>query len=235
MRKQFLFFTYENITITYELHMMHRKTIEISVHPDAFVIVKAPLKCAIHTIEERVYKKAAWIIKHMNTAMQKKLQYKEKSYADGEEHVYLGKKYYLNTISSEKNTIYIKNEYLFIEKNDTNTQKIKEYLDIWYIEQAKHIFPQLYAISLNKFSQYNIVQPKLKIRTMKTRWGSYSTKGTITLNTQLIFYPKICIEYVIIHELCHIFHLHHDAAFYNLLQAVLPDWKERKRMLKEFL
>ena len=67
---------------------------------------------------------------------------------------------------------------------------------------------------------------------MKTRWGSLSTKGTMTLNLDLIRTPRECLEYVIIHELCHLTCRYHDAAFYGLLEKHLPDWKQRKHKLE---
>jgi len=74
--------------------------------------------------------------------------------------------------------------------------------------------------------------PKLSIRRMKTRWGSLSPKGTLTLNVALIRAPRECIEYVITHELCHMKHPRHDGAFYKLLERHMPDWERRKHKLE---
>ena len=77
--------------------------------------------------------------------------------------------------------------------------------------------------------------PALKIRKMKTLWGSFSVKRGITLNLELIKAPRECIEYVVIHELCHLFHLNHGPKFYNLLEQFLPDWTKRKHKLETTL
>ena len=74
----------------------------------------------------------------------------------------------------------------------------------------------------------------LKVRKMKTRWGSLSLKTrTMTLNSELIKTPKECIEYVIFHEFCYLKHRFHNVKFYRLLGQLLPDWKERKTKLEK--
>jgi predicted metal-dependent hydrolase len=67
---------------------------------------------------------------------------------------------------------------------------------------------------------------------MPKRWGSCTAKGEILLNPDLIKTPAVCVEYVVLHELCHLKHLNHSAAFFRMLDAVLPDWRERKQRLE---
>ena len=69
---------------------------------------------------------------------------------------------------------------------------------------------------------------------MRSRYGSCSHRGAITLNRRLMATPLACIDYVLIHELCHLRHFAHDRAFYALLETMLPDWRERKSRLKEY-
>lgn len=85
------------------------------------------------------------------------------------------------------------------------------------------------------FEKQGYKRPSLKIRTMKTRWGSLSSKGNLTLNTTLIRAPRECIDYVLTHELCHLAHRNHGPAFYRLLEQAMPDWKKRKDKLERSL
>ena len=85
---------------------------------------------------------------------------------------------------------------------------------------------------LNDFKLPGSTLPRLAIRRMKTRWGSMSPNGTLTLNSDLVRAPRECIEYVVTHELCHLKHRHHDAAFYGLLEQHMPDWEKRKHKLE---
>ena len=73
--------------------------------------------------------------------------------------------------------------------------------------------------------------PDIKLRKMKRQWGNCSLKGIITLNTALIKAPEICIDYVILHELCHFAEHNHSPRFYRLLTQVMPDWKIIKAQL----
>ena len=80
--------------------------------------------------------------------------------------------------------------------------------------------------------KYGVKRPELRIRTLDSRWGSCLVrKGVVTLNRRLIAAHKCCIEYVMLHELCHFIHPNHSVKFYALLSALMPDWKERKKLL----
>ena len=82
------------------------------------------------------------------------------------------------------------------------------------------------------FIPYGVKKPKLRIRTMKSCWGScLVNKGIITLNRKLLMQPRECIEYVVVHELCHFIHPNHSKEFYKFMEQFMPDWKERKGRL----
>ena len=82
------------------------------------------------------------------------------------------------------------------------------------------------------FIPYGVKKPKLRVRTMKSCWGScLVNKGIITLNRKLLMKPRECIEYVMVHELCHFIHPNHSKEFYKLMEQFMPDWRERKGRL----
>ena len=82
------------------------------------------------------------------------------------------------------------------------------------------------------FKKGDLSKPNLKLQKMEKRWGSLSDKGQLTLNINLIQTPKECIEYVVIHELCHLIYHNHGIEFYKLLEHTLPDWMKRKYKLE---
>lgn len=96
--------------------------------------------------------------------------------------------------------------------------------------------PAIFTEILDKvypaFIPYGIARPKLRVRTMKSCWGScLVNKGIITLNRKLLMKPRECIEYVMVHELCHFIHPNHSKEFYKFMEQFMPDWKERKGRL----
>ena len=111
----------------------------------------------------------------------------------------------------------------------------EELVNQWYREEAIPVFNNALERLLPVVAAHGIEKPDLRVRRMKTRWGSCSwAKGKITLNSELLKVPQPCIDYVIMHELAHFRHHGHDQSFYSFLDMVMPDWRERKKMLKEY-
>jgi hypothetical protein len=75
--------------------------------------------------------------------------------------------------------------------------------------------------------------PRLRLRHMPKRWGSWTKRGVIYLNPELILAPPSCIDYVVTHELCHLVHASHGAEFFALLRKTMPDWEQRKARLEQ--
>ena len=94
------------------------------------------------------------------------------------------------------------------------------------------IFTEILDEVYPAFIPYDIARPKLRVRTMKSCWGScLVNKGIITLNRKLLMKPRECIEYVMVHELCHFIHPNHSKEFYKFMEQFMPDWRERKGRL----
>lgn len=105
-------------------------------------------------------------------------------------------------------------------------------LNKWYKDEVIRIFDERYVYIFNKFKE-NITSPILKIRNMKTRWGVYNRKNhTITLNSKLIEFDVSKIDYVIIHELCHIIHFNHSKEFWELVFKYCPNYKQIRKEMK---
>ena len=206
------------------------KNINIKVKPTGEVVVSAPLKAEDSLIASLLKKRESWI--------QKKLDYyKEnyrvffKEYVSGENFSYLGKNYRLKVVQSDDERIELQRSYIFLYVKDTDDKTKKEkMLQEWYKEKAKNCFIDL----VNYYSK--VVKKEvasLKIKEMKTRWGSCNTdKGFINLNLKLIEKPIYCIEYVVLHELAHLVYPHHNKQFYNYLTIHMADWKKRKEKLE---
>lgn len=101
----------------------------------------------------------------------------------------------------------------------------------WYRKHASAVFKQRLKVCHERAGQYGIPYPDLRIRKMRTRWGSCGKNDTIILNPELIRLPTQCIDYVIIHELCHLKIHKHNRDFYALLAKCMPDWMSRRERL----
>ncbi len=139
---------------------------------------------------------------------------------------YLGNTYDIIMVSTIKNVeIDVDNNIIYV-KDKTN-------LDKWYNNQIKNVFFERFIYNFNKFKECNKL-PKLRIRKMKTRWGVYNRANhTVTLNSELIKYDMQDLDYVIIHELCHIIHFDHSKDFWNLVSLYCSNYKQIRKDLKE--
>lgn len=99
-------------------------------------------------------------------------------------------------------------------------------------EQVRQVFGEIVAEVYPLFEKYGVPYPTLRIRKMKSRWGScIPEKGVITLNTRLMAYSRRCIKFVVMHEFCHFMEANHCPRFYGWLTVIMPDWKEREAEL----
>lgn len=221
-------------SISFHLHYSNRKSMEIAVHPDGSVVVKAPLGTDKKLIEHRVHKRACWINRQIGYFARFAPRTPKRRFVGGESHLYLGGKYRLKINLSETEGVLLKRGYFHITSVDAGSERVAELLNAWYRRRAEVCFSQVLeeCWHRHRFQKKGAEKPTLKIRTMKTRWGSLSKSGGMTLNLDLVKAPRACIEYVIVHELCHLLHLNHGKEFYNLLERLLPDWEKRKLKLE---
>jgi predicted metal-dependent hydrolase len=224
---------YGSKSIKFHLVFSDRKTLGIKVHPDNSVHVTAPFDSEMDKIEAKVKQKARWIIKQQNEFLSYFPKRVERQFISGETHLYLGRQYLLEINSSKKNEIKIYRNKLILNHNSKS--KPENILNRWYKEKAELHFTNLINDILPLFNKYKIKNPTIQIRKMEKRWGSCSSDGRIMLNLELLKAPKGSIEYVIIHELCHLIHHNHTKAFYELLDSVMPDWKKWKSKLEHSL
>lgn len=224
---------YGSKSIKFHLDFSDRKTLGIKVLPDNSVHVAAPFDSEMDKIEAKVKQKARWIIKQQNEFLSYLPKLAERKFINGETHLYLGRQYLLEINPSKKNEVKISRNKLIV--NHIVKSKPEIVLEKWYIEKAELHFKKLIHELLPLFNKYQVSTPTIQIKKMKKRWGSCSANGNIILNLELIKASKGSIEYVIIHELCHLIHHNHTKAFYELLDSIMPDWKKWKNKLEQQL
>ncbi len=226
---------YEGKPIYFTLVRKKVKNVNLKVRPDSTVVVSANKAVPHEYIEELVVKRAPWILKNIKHFDEKRSTAGRREYVTGETVYYLGEQYLLQVLpKGRKEEIILDGEkvFLFI-KEQSNLSRKEQLFNLWYKEKAKMVFQQSLERIYPLLTGHGIKKPSITIRTMKTRWGSCSFgKQKITLNTELVKTPITCIDYVVLHELAHFKHRRHDARFYGFLYGLMPDWKERRQVLR---
>lgn len=228
--------TYGKSVINYEVDFKDVKHINLKVNPRRGVVVSAPSSLALEKIDAIIKTKAEWIIKSLEEF--DKVRTRPKyilEYHSGEPISYLGRNYQLKVIESDENYVRYFQGRIEINVTDKSNFKLKQNLiEEWLKNKAVCIFNETLVKMYPKVKKYGVEQPSIKIRSMKTRWGSCQyDKHQILLNYELIKAPKYSIEYVVLHELIHFIHNDHSESFYDMLSVMMPDWKKRKAILDE--
>jgi predicted metal-dependent hydrolase len=221
--------------IEFRVVYSRRRTLGISVLPDSSVIVRVPNRTSDNTINRIVRDKASWIKKHRDNYRNNSGNKIQRIYADGEFHLFRGKESCIRIENSQKPYIRFSENAIEIGLVNTGNQElIKRILYAGYKAEAYRAFPVMLKAAILRYEVHNFRPSKLIIRTMKSRWGSCSGKGIITLNTELIKLSDRYIEYVIAHELCHLKHHNHGTLYYKLLSELFPDWKAVRKEMRNF-
>jgi hypothetical protein len=222
--------------IEYRIVYSRRRTIGISVHPDSTVFVRVPYHTSTKTITRIVREKYEWVLKHRDNYRNLDNSYLKRSYTDGETHFFRGKELILRIEKSPRSYVRFVDGTIEIGTDKNNDhESIKKLLYSAYKSEAMKHFPELMNKVLAEHQSYGFKPASLVIRTMKRRWGSCSNKSVITLSTELIKLSDLFIEYVIIHELCHLRHHNHGEKFYELLSEIFPEWKSVRKELRKYI
>jgi predicted metal-dependent hydrolase len=221
--------------LKYILTRSSRKTIGIAIEKTGLVKVTSPTKISESYINQLLQEKSKWILKKLKD-FENRTDKKNKSkvFEDGESFSYLGKEFKLKLFSSstlKKPTVRLNGENIVIAyPNSIDTGKLREALKQWYIVQFKLVIAErvkYYSTILN------VLPKKITIREQKTRWGSCSARGNINFNWKLIMASLEIIDYVVIHELCHMREMNHSKEFWKLVEGLFPQYKKCKAWLKE--
>ena len=221
--------------IPYTLCRADRKSLRFVVSPDLTVEVYAPLDANEELVRTAVQKKASWIVRALDKVEAYQPLPAPKLYLSGETLVYLGRQYRLKVENGRKQPAKLLGQFLYVWAQDkSDVQSIKKVVDTWYRTRAQALLGRYLAECYAVASRHEVPEPLLVVRSMRKRWGSCSPAGRVTLNVNLVQVPVHCLEYVVMHELCHLKHHNHSKAFYSLLTRCQPDWRNRKETLDSF-
>lgn len=221
-------------TVEYDVHQSARLTAKLRIHvePSGALTVEAPVGTPEAKIRAGVQKRARWIMDHIDRFEDYRRHALARDYSSGETHFYLGRRYKLKIIidPSAKRSMRLVAGRLEVTSPKGDTTDVRLALQRWYRERALAYFTSRMARMAADLPWVDAAPP-IKLLTMKRYWGSCSPRGAVTLNPALIKAPAHCVEYVLLHELCHLAEHNHSPQFYALLGRYMPEWREAKAEL----
>ncbi len=225
---------YQNKTIAYTVSKARIKNFYITIE-NGEVVIKAPWYATAGQIQNVVEEKREWIMRKLEEY--KVSPRKAKEYADGERFQILGESYYLNIYYKDINNAILNVEngkivvILPLEyAEEDNTEQIKKMLDKMYYMVAEKEVEQAFEKIRN---MVGLAPEEYRIKKVKSVWGSCSSNKKITINQNLVMYSRKAVEYVVLHETCHLKYMNHSKKFWAMVEQYMPDYKEAEKELKK--
>lgn len=218
----------------YQLIKMKRKTISISILMSGEVVVKVPKYMTNREVEKWMKEKSDWIEKKQQEIQKKQEKIQEKSYMDGDVFSCMGEDYTLRIIINQnRRRVLVKTEgnILFVELSVWDREVVKQTIATWYKKRAKEEIPKRVAY-FNKQLQEEV--GSIRVKEQKSRFGSCSSKRNLNFNWHLLMAPPKVMDYVVVHELCHLKHMNHGKEFWLCVEQMLPDYKKFQKWLKDY-
>jgi predicted metal-dependent hydrolase len=228
-----LSFGWGDQTIAFSVERCDRETLRISVTPAGEVLVSAPAAATDDDVLKRVRRRGGWILRQVRHFERWRPRTPPRQYLTGETHLYLGRQFRLRIEQSETPDVRLIGDRLVLSTpRPDNLVHRRALLQHWYGLEAHRLFPTRLVSMTEPFLRHGVVPPRLIIRAMSKRWGSFTAQDSLVLNVDLVRASVSCIDYVIAHELAHSLEPDHGDAWRELMNVVMPDWRERKAELE---
>ena len=226
---------YGGEVIAFSLRRQPSRTVTrvaIHVEPDARVLVDAPDTAPLADVLSAVKKRARWISLHVEAARARLAHVLPREYVSGESLHYLGRRYRLKVVidPGAKAEARMRGAFVTVTTPESASASIKTALDAWYRQRAREVFADRLTEVASPLRWVKQL-PQTRLQFMTVQWGSCSPTGCITLNPLLVKAPRECIDYVLLHELCHLLHHNHSPKFYRTLDRHMPNWRAVKEKL----
>ena len=219
--------------VPFALIRSDRKTLGITVTPDGEVIVSAPHDASEEAIRERLHRRGSWILRTRRSFDAMRPRTPARRYVSGETHWFLGREHRLRVDPLRPFGVELTATHLIVGGIDpAESGRVRNRVQNWYQREGRKVMSARFAEMLRSFPVEGRA-PRLIVRPMEKRWGSMTPGGqSLILNRRLAEVDTRVIDYVIVHELCHLLHPDHSPLFLKLLAERMPDWADRKAKLE---
>ena len=215
-----------DVTVRYRRGMKH---IYLRVEKNADIVVSAPPRTPNYVIRKLVYDNLEELVKRRENILS--VAGVSREYKTGEKYFIFGQEYELNVEERLKNRVFIENNKIniYVKDEQQNKEKI-------FNSAIRKLLIDKCKLFIEKYEPImNVKVKELRIKKMKTRWGTCNLEAQrIWINQELIKYPIECLEHIIVHEMTHLLEINHTPRFYSLLETYYPTYKENDKVIKEF-
>jgi len=226
------FVIYQDRKIIFDIEYRNRRTMAIQVMPPGRILVCSPLGISEDIIRERVRSKGSWIVKKLVQLREIKLVIPDRVFINGQPFLFLGKNYPLQILKNgrKRPKVFFSDDRFYLELYELDHTKMRKAMEKWYRKKADRIIDDRVGIYIDKIGK----RPQdVKVKEQKRRWGSCTAKGKLYFNWRIIMAPPAIVDYVVVHEMCHLAYLNHSKNFWQKVESILPDYKKRKKWLKD--
>lgn len=229
-----LSFQYGTKDIECEVKYRNRKTIEVSVEPPDKVTVVAPEGTTNEVILNKVKSKASWIVQRLFEFEHMEFQPIKREYVNGESFMYLGRNYSMQIFIEEKKKkpeIKLHQGKFYVFSNTKDEAKIQKAMEQWYREKALEKVKE----RVDYYQHYFKKKPtEIKVKEQQKRWASCTSKNELLFNWRCVMAPSNVLDYIVVHEMCHMYHKNHSQEFWDLLSSIMPDYERRREWLRNY-
>ncbi|OSM01737.1 M48 family metallopeptidase [Magnetofaba australis] len=213
-----------------------RRTVQLVIRKDGAVTARTPKRINNTWLIAWAQERAPWITRKRSELLTRFPTSPTPLFEPGAPHLHLGKIYQLDPQLAARKRILIQGDRLVIHAHTPNRpEALAAQLDAWRADYAQRLFSARLARCFPPFAQMGFTRPTLRLRLLKRSWGNMRSDGRMTLNRDLIRAPLTCLDYVIVHELCHMAHMNHSPAYRALLTQMRPNWRADKALLERTL
>ena len=225
-------FEYDTEKIEFAVVKSRRKSLSIAIQPDGNLLVKAPFFVPDGEILKWVKTKTGWIIRQRAIILEQQELNPPKKYVTGEKFWYLGQEYDLEVrISTGRSgMVGIVEDKIVLFSKSGDGAEVQKILADWYVKQAKAVIPKRVRFWAERMGES---YGNITVKNQKKRWGSCSSARNLNFNRRLIMAPEAVVDYVVVHELCHLRHMNHSKEFWDEVEKILPDYKIHKKWLEK--
>lgn len=218
--------------LQYQVTRADRKTADIVVERDGSVLVRVPSHVGDDQVADLVESKRLWIYKALAEWRELNASRIDREYKNGEGFLYLGRSYRLRLVTDQDEPVLLKGGRFCLRRDLVQSEdpgKVRKAFEAYYTERAtQRLVPRVAYYA----PKAGVTPTGVDVRDLGFRWGSCSPDGKLAFHWKTVMAPQTILDYIVVHELCHLHHRHHTDAFWNEVDKVMPQWRERKEWLR---